>query len=259
MAGALVAAVAGLMGLGGAELRLPLLVGLFGFVALEAVVLNKAISLVVVAAALLFRSRTVPLSEVISHASIITTLLGGSLLGAWFGADLATRLSHRALYGVIAVLLLGIAVILLVAHEPAAAGPPLLTGAAQTITGVATGFVIGVVASFLGIAGGELLIPTLVLLFGVEIKLAGSLSLAVSLPTLIVGFARYSRHTSFAVLTHHRKFLVGMACGSIIGALVGGLLLGLVPAAALVPLLAILLVLSAVKIWRHEARRQDPP
>jgi uncharacterized membrane protein YfcA len=38
-----------------------------------------------------------------------------------------------------------------------------------------------------------LLIPTLVLLFGVDIKLAGSLSLAVSLPTMIVGFTRYSR------------------------------------------------------------------
>jgi hypothetical protein len=35
-----------------------------------------------------------------------------------------------------------------------------------------------------------LLIPTLVLLFGAEIKLAGSLSLAISLPTMLVGFAR---------------------------------------------------------------------
>ena len=46
------------------------------------------------------------------------------------------------------------------------------------------------VASLLGVAGGELLIPTLVLLFGPDIKLAGSLSLAVSLPTMIVAFTR---------------------------------------------------------------------
>jgi uncharacterized protein len=64
---------------------LPLLIGLFGFVALEAVVLNKAVRLIVVAAALLFRSRTVPIGDVISHASIIVTLLGGSILGAWLG------------------------------------------------------------------------------------------------------------------------------------------------------------------------------
>jgi uncharacterized membrane protein YfcA len=47
-------------------------------------------------------------------------------------------------------------------------------------TGVVAGFVIGVVAALLGVAGGKLLIPTLILLFGADIKLAGSLSLAVS-------------------------------------------------------------------------------
>jgi len=38
-----------------------------------------------------------------------------------------------------------------------------------------------------------LLIPTLVPLFGADIKLAGSLSLTVSLPTMIVDFTRYSQ------------------------------------------------------------------
>ena len=49
------------------------------------------------------------------------------------------------------------------------------------------GFIIGIVAALLGVAGGELLIPTLFLLFGADIKLAGSLSLAVSLSTMLVG------------------------------------------------------------------------
>jgi uncharacterized membrane protein YfcA len=71
-------------------------------------------------------------------------------------------------------------------------GIALLTGAAQAVAGVVAGFIIGVVASLLGVAGGELLIPTLVLLFGADIKLAGSLSLAVSLPTMLVGFTRYT-------------------------------------------------------------------
>jgi uncharacterized membrane protein YfcA len=43
-----------------------------------------------------------------------------------------------------------------------------------------------------------------------------------------------------------------MAVGSIVGTAIGGLLLGLVPNSALLPLLAALLVLSAVKIWRHK-------
>ena len=40
-AGAAVGLLGGMIGLGGAEFRLPLLIGLFGFLALEAVILNK--------------------------------------------------------------------------------------------------------------------------------------------------------------------------------------------------------------------------
>ena len=107
------------------------------------------------------------------------------------------------------------------------------------------------VASLLGVAGGELLIPTLVLLFGADIKLAGSLSLAVSLPTMLVGFTRYSRDRSFAVLGENRAFVLVMALGSIVGAFIGGMLLGVVPSAALLPLLAAILIVSAIKVWRH--------
>lgn len=250
--GALIGVLAGLIGLGGAEFRLPLLIGVFGFVALEAVVLNKAISLVVVATALLARTQAVPMGTVLSHTPIVLTLLVGSMLGAWFGADLATRISSRALYRVIAALLIGIALVLLTAHDTDGSGQPLLTGTAQTLAGVGAGFIIGVVASLLGVAGGELLIPTLVLLFGVEIKLAGSLSLAVSLPTMIVGFARYSRDRSFSVLVRYPRFALAMTVGSLVGTFLGGMLLGVVPASALVPLLAIVLVISAVKIWRQK-------
>jgi len=69
----------------------------------------------------------------------------------------------------------------------------------------------------MGVAGGELPIPTIVLLYGVDIKIAGSLSLAVSLPTMLVAFARYSRDASFAVLRQQRAFVLAMAAGSIAG------------------------------------------
>ena len=110
--GALIGTLGGLIGLGGAEFRLPLLIGAFRFAALEAVIVNKASSLVVVATALPFRAATVPLGEVASHWPIILNLLAGSLLGAWFGAGWATRLKSATLYRVIAVLLVGIAAVL---------------------------------------------------------------------------------------------------------------------------------------------------
>jgi uncharacterized protein len=50
----------GLVGLGGAEFRLPLLIGLFGFAALQAVIMNKAMSLIVVMTALPARPASRP-------------------------------------------------------------------------------------------------------------------------------------------------------------------------------------------------------
>lgn len=164
--------------------------------------------------------------------------------------------TSETLYKVISVLLLIIAVILVVGHD-ATEGQPLLTGGTQLVAEVSAGFVIRIVASLLGVAGGELLIRTLVLLFGADIKLAGSLSLAVSLPTMLVGFTRYSRDQSFSVLGRNKTFLIIMAAGSIVGTFIGGCLLGIVPNAFLLPALAVILVLSAVKVWRHNWSQID--
>lgn len=248
--GALIGTLGGLIGLGGAEFRLPLLISLFGYAALEAVILNKAMSLVVVASALPFRASSVPLAEVASHWPVILNLLSGSLLGAWLGAGWATILKSETLYKVIAILLVGIAGVLLFGHEAHSTGA-LFAGTTLIVAGLVAGFCIGIVASLLGVAGGELLIPTLVLLFGIDMKLAGSLSLAVSLPTMIVGFTRYSRDRSFSVLRSSKAFVLIMAAGSILGAFIGGRLLGEVPSAVLLPLLAVILLISAVKVWRH--------
>lgn len=248
--GGLIGILGGLVGLGGAEFRLPLLIGVFRFAALDAVILNKAMSLVVVAFALPFRAATVPFSEIAAHWPIIVNLLVGSVAGAWIGAGWAMRIKSEALYKVIAVLLALIAIVLTFGHE-ARSGVGLLTGPAQVIVGILAGLVIGVVASLLGVAGGELLIPTLVLLFGADLKLAGSLSLAISLPTMIVGFARYSQDQSFSVIKRNVGFLVVMAAGSIAGAYLGGRLLGIIPATVLLPLLAAILLISALKVWRH--------
>jgi hypothetical protein len=42
-----------------------------------------------------------------------------------------------------------------------------------------------------------------------------------------------------------------MAAGSVAGTFAGGLLLGIVPSAILLPALAAILLVSAVKVWRH--------
>jgi uncharacterized protein len=42
-----------------------------------------------------------------------------------------------------------------------------------------------------------------------------------------------------------------MTAGSIAGTLAGALILGIVPNLVLIPALALLLLISAVKLWRH--------
>lgn len=249
--GAVVGVLGGMIGLGGAEFRLPLLIGVFGFVALQAVILNKALSLIVVATALPARLLGVPYSEVADHWGIVVNLLAGSLIGAWLGATWATRMQSRTLYRVLAVLLVLIAITLVATHL-GDLHPTGIDGPAQVVAGVIAGTVIGVVAALMGVAGGELLIPTIVLLYAIDIKIAGSLSLAVSLPTMLVAFARYSRDQSFTVLAANKTFLLAMAAGSIAGTILGGLLLNVVPSTVLIPLLAALLLLSAVKVWQHD-------
>ncbi|WP_327361087.1 sulfite exporter TauE/SafE family protein [Streptomyces sp. NBC_01296] len=249
-AGAAIGVLGGMIGLGGAEFRLPLLISLFGFAALSAVILNKAMSLVVVLVALPARLAAVPAAEVAARWPVAVNLLAGSLLGAWAGASWAVRMRSSTLYKVLAVLMVLMAVALVITHTTALSTLDLPLWA-QVPAGVVAGFGIGVVAAIMGVAGGELLIPTIVLLFGEDIKTAGSLSLLVSLPTMLVAFARYSRDGSFDVLGANRRFTIVMAAGSITGAVLGGLLLGVFPDVVLIPALAVILLISAVKLARH--------
>lgn len=240
----------GLIGLGGAEFRLPLLIGLFGFGAIEAVILNKAMSLIVVTTALPFRTNVISFSQILEHWHIVVTLLSGSLIGAWLGAGWATKIKSQTLYKTISILLLLIAIVLLFGHG-LQTHQSLINGWPLAAIGAFTGVGIGLISSIMGVAGGELLIPTIVLLFGVDIKLAGSLSLAVSLPIMLLGFARYSQDQSFKIIRKEWKFVLLMAIGSVFGVYIGGQLLGMLPTELLLLLLAVILVLSAFKVWKH--------
>lgn len=251
-AGAAIGLLGGLIGLGGAEFRLPVLVGVFLFPTLQAVIVNKLMSLIVVASAIPLRSASIPWAQVAGHWPVILNILAGSLGGAWIGAHYATRLKMEWLNRIIMVLLVALALGMLLGHATllTATGEFLLTPS-RILLGVVCGVGIGLVAALLGVAGGELIIPALVLLFGLDIKLAGSLSLCISLPTMLVAFARYSQSEAFAVVRRERDFLAWMTLGSLAGVAVGGRLLGVVPADVLMLILGVILLVSAYKVFRH--------
>lgn len=256
--GGLIGLLGGLIGLGGAEFRLPVLVGVFRLPTLKAIILNKAMSLGVVACALVFRLKVVPLEQVLAQQSIVLNLLAGSLAGAWFGAGRVMQMPKQWLDRLVLSLLVLLALLMLaesVFGLGSGGGAFADEAALRWGFGMLAGVVIGVVAAVLGVAGGELLIPTIVLLYGADIKLAGSLSLAVSLPTMLVGFARYASSQAFSVLREERGLAGSMLSGSLVGAALGASLLGLVPARWLSLGLGLILLVSAFKVFQHSSRR----
>ena len=251
-----IAVLGGLIGLGGAEFRLPVLAGPLGYAARRAVPLNLAVSLVTVVTSLLIRGQTLTLEGVAPLAPELLALIAGAVVAAFAGTALAGRLSNEQLERVILVLLVGIG-LALIAEAFLPAGVPALVPAGPTWrvpAGVLFGLGIGLVSSLLGVAGGKLIIPTLVFGFGADIKTAGTASLLVSLPTVAVGVVRYARRGAFA-----RAALTGtvapMGVGSVVGALLGGLLVPSAPQALLKLGLGVILNVSAWRIFRHGGRR----
>ena len=120
----------------------------------------------------------------------------------------------------------------------------------RAVTGILFGLAIGLVSSLLGVAGGELIIPTLIFAFGADVKIAGTASLFISFPTIVVGLLRYARRGAFTDRTSLSETVAPMGVGSIIGAIIGGLLVGVIPANLLKLALGIILIVSALRIFR---------
>src|ERR1700738_482571 len=77
-----------LIGCGGGEFRLPLLVGLIGFTARGAVPMNQILSLITLVTALIVRWRTGSLVGVGTFAPAVVALGVGGMTAAWFAACL---------------------------------------------------------------------------------------------------------------------------------------------------------------------------
>lgn len=162
--GGIVALLGGLIGLGGAEFRLPVLMGVLRVAVLAAVVANLAISRVTVTFSLVFRAGVTGVETMLAHGGRVLPLLAGSRVGAHVGTAFASRIRERALRRVVAALLVLLSLVFM-AHPFIDGNPLPLGGAMRTGLGILSGLVIGVVSSLLGVAGGELIIPTLVLLY----------------------------------------------------------------------------------------------
>jgi uncharacterized protein len=93
-------------------------------------------------------------------------------------------------------------------------------------------------------------IPALVLIFGVNIKLAGTASQIISLPTVAVGLWRYHRAGLLGAAADWRKTVIPMGLALALGAVGGSALVAYAPADALKIVLGIILIGSAFKVFR---------
>jgi uncharacterized membrane protein YfcA len=251
LSGGLVASLGGLIGLGGAEFRLPILVGFFKFATLNAIIINKIVSLAVVVFSLFFRSYTIGFDEIVPHFFIIINILLGSLFGAYVGANYALKIKQEILNKIIFILLIVLAFSMLLGHDYLTSSKPLFENEIILfLSGIISGILIGIIAAVLGVAGGEFILPTLILLFGLDPKLAGSISLCISLPTMLMAFFRYSKSEQFQEIMIEKKFFTFMIVGSLVGAAVGSMLLSFVNSEYISIILGVILLISAWKVFK---------
>ncbi len=203
--------LSGLLGIGGAAILIP------GMVELLRVPQHKAhgTSLMVMIPAAALAAVVYAQGEQMNWPLVILYSVA-SMVGATLGARLMTRISAPTLKKLFGAFLLFVAIRMLIpigvpeTHPAALATDPVLLGAQGVL-----GLFAGVMSGLLGIGGGQILIPGMVFLFGVDQKLAQGISLAFIVPTAFSG-----------ALTHYRRHNVVPRIGLLLipGALLGGLL-----------------------------------
>ncbi len=122
---------------------------------------------------------------------------------------------------------------------------------------IVLGICAGVISGALGLGGGTILVPTLVLLCSFGQKSAQGMALAVMVPMALVGALRYWKNPEIEINT----VIVGLIiCGALAGVLVGTELASRLPSHTLRKVFAIFLAIVAVKMFTASPRpkQQDP-
>ena len=82
------------------------------------------------------------------------------------------------------------------------------------------------------------------------IKTVGTTSLLISIPTILVGLARHHARGAYQGMPEVRRLVVPMGLGTVVGSAVGGLLVTYVPANGVKVLLGVVLIASALRLFK---------
>jgi len=244
--GLLLGIAAGLLGVGGGEFRIPILLYVLELSVITAIAVNLLVGFLTVIASFIRRFQLGLLNE--NAMNVAFFMIVGSIIGAYIGAFLTSKIPEKPLKKLLAVLLVILG--LKIGLEPFIKTPTffyfILNPILEIVFAVLLGLAIGVISGSIGVAGGEFRIPVLIYLFGFDIIVAGTTSLLVSIPTVAMGF---TKHHSMGHTNHNATVLaVIMGVGSIAGALLGASIAGTVDHDILKVLLGVILILATVRM-----------
>lgn len=209
--------LAGLVGLGGAELRIPFILYALKVPLYDMIVGNLIISIGISGVNFALRAQVGLLPP---HALILSAaMIPGSLLGAFLGASITHRVSERRLKTFIAILLsLVVARLGVDFFAGISSSQTVLPIYFEALLSTAFGLLIGIVAGSIGVAGGEYRIPVLIFVFALPIKIAGTVSQLVSIPTIVIALLK---HRSLGFFSRRSMTLAAlMGIPSILGVIV---------------------------------------
>ena len=247
--GVLAGVLAGLFGVGGGVILVPALVLLLAVpqktahaTSLAAIILTAAAAVVPFAV----------VGEVSWGAAVV--MAAAAIVGTAFGARALHRLPAAVLRRAFAVLLLLVALRLVVVSDVGQAAA--VTGAGLVAGLAVTGFLAGLLSATLGVGGGVVMVPAMVVGLGFGQHLAEGTSLLVILPTAIVGTLQHQRNG-------YVRWDLGLRLGlaGICGGLAGGLLAQTLPAEGLQRGFGVFMGLVGLRmlLGRERPAPEEPP
>jgi uncharacterized membrane protein YfcA len=237
--------LSGLFGVGGGILIVPALVLLLGF--------DQRLAHGTSLAAVL----PIALSSLTSYAlagevdwPVGALFAVGAVAGAVIGTHILHRLPHDALAFAFSLLLIATALRMLLDHSDATGRAPLSVAGAGAL--IAVGLGAGILAGLLGVGGGIILVPSMVVGFGMAAAVAKGTSLFVMVPTAVMGTWR-NRKKGNADL---RVAMLLGAAGVLSAFVAGKISVGMSDSLSNVLFAALLLVVAARMLWQLRSDRQ---
>jgi uncharacterized membrane protein YfcA len=249
--GAFAGLMAGLLGVGGGLIIVPVLAGIFQHQQMsDAVIMHLAIGTSL--ATIVVTS----ISSVRAHHQrgavlwpVVWRLTPGIVIGAWLGAAVADALPSAVLSKIFAVFVLVVAAQMAFGAKPAPHRE--LPGAPGML---ATGGVIGAVSAIVGIGGGSLTVPFLTWC-NTAMRQAVATSAACGLPIALAGTIGFivtglnaAELPAWSLGYVYGPALVGVAFASMLSAPLGAKLAHTLPAEVLKKVFAVFLMLIGVKM-----------